>query len=141
MMFVPHRKHTYGPARPVTEIASQFYMQMIFLPERKHTYWPPRPVTGRGFLFYFPSKFLTRLLTKLLPGERGAVCFSFRTSAPPLHCYRSLSSCSCRSLHTTLGHSRLEYGANITTAPTQRYSDTARAKRLLSDASRRRNRI
>jgi hypothetical protein len=44
-MFLPHRKHTYGPPRPVTEIALVIYTYMLFLPHRKHTYGPSRPVT------------------------------------------------------------------------------------------------
>jgi hypothetical protein len=30
------RKHTYGPPRPVMEIALLFYMQMMFVPQGKH---------------------------------------------------------------------------------------------------------
>jgi hypothetical protein len=36
MMFVPHRKHAYGPPRPVTEISLLYYKQMMFIPHREH---------------------------------------------------------------------------------------------------------
>jgi hypothetical protein len=77
MMFVPHRKHTCGPLRPVTKIALLFYMQVMFIPHskhlractacyrdnfilymqvmfvphRKHSYEPPVSVTGVALLF------------------------------------------------------------------------------------------
>jgi hypothetical protein len=44
MMFVPYRKHTYGPPRTVTGIALLVYKWMMFIPHRKHTYVPPRLV-------------------------------------------------------------------------------------------------
>jgi hypothetical protein len=76
MIFAPHRKHTYGPPRPVTGIVVLFrfrwrsfltgntpmdltacyrdsllyYMEM-FVPHRKHIYGPPRPVAGIALLF------------------------------------------------------------------------------------------
>jgi hypothetical protein len=31
IMFVPHRKHAYGPLRPVTDTAFLFYMQVYTL--------------------------------------------------------------------------------------------------------------
>jgi hypothetical protein len=52
MMFVPHRKHAYGPPRLVTGLSLLFYVRMMFVPHRKHTYGPPRPVTGIALLFY-----------------------------------------------------------------------------------------
>jgi hypothetical protein len=52
MMFVPHRKQTYGPPRPGTGRALLFYMQMIFVPRRKYTYGTPRPVQRIVSLFY-----------------------------------------------------------------------------------------
>jgi hypothetical protein len=45
-MSVPHRKYTYGPLRPVTEIALFLYMCMMFVPHGKHTYGLSGPVTG-----------------------------------------------------------------------------------------------
>jgi hypothetical protein len=53
-MFVPHRKHTNGLLRPVTEIALLFYMYMIFVPYSKHTYGPPP-------CFYFLLLYVTSL--------------------------------------------------------------------------------
>jgi hypothetical protein len=41
MMFVPLRKHTYQPPRPVNSDTFNFYMQMMFIPNRKHTYVLP----------------------------------------------------------------------------------------------------
>jgi hypothetical protein len=52
-MFVPHRKHTYGPSRPVTGIALLLYMKMTFVPHREHTYGSPRCVTGTVLLLTF----------------------------------------------------------------------------------------
>jgi hypothetical protein len=52
MMFVPHRRHTYGTARLVTEMALLSYMQMMFVPHRRRTYGPPMPVTGIALIFY-----------------------------------------------------------------------------------------
>jgi hypothetical protein len=51
MMFVPRRKHTYGHARPVTDIALLSYMYIIFVPHRKHTYGHARPVAEIVLLF------------------------------------------------------------------------------------------
>jgi hypothetical protein len=51
MMFVPLRKHMYGPLRPVTRIALPFYVYMMFVPHRKHMYGPPRPFTGIALLY------------------------------------------------------------------------------------------
>jgi hypothetical protein len=51
LMFVPDRKHAYGPPRPVTGIALLFYV-LMFVPDRKHAYGTPRPVTGITLLFY-----------------------------------------------------------------------------------------
>jgi hypothetical protein len=51
MMFVFHRKHTYEPPRPVTEIALLLYMNMTFVRHRKQTYGPPRAVTGLALLY------------------------------------------------------------------------------------------
>jgi hypothetical protein len=45
MMFVPHRRHTYGPPRPVTWIVLLFYIPVMFIPHRKPMHGPPRPVT------------------------------------------------------------------------------------------------
>jgi hypothetical protein len=42
--FVPHRKHAYGPPRPVTGITLLLYMYMMFVSHRRHTYRLPRPV-------------------------------------------------------------------------------------------------
>jgi hypothetical protein len=58
MVFVPHRKHTYGPPRPVTEIALLSFMYMIFVPHRKHTYGPPRPVAEIALLSYMSMMFV-----------------------------------------------------------------------------------
>jgi hypothetical protein len=52
MVFELHRKHIYGPPRPVMEIALLSYMYMMFVPHRKHTYEPPQPGTERALLFY-----------------------------------------------------------------------------------------
>jgi hypothetical protein len=52
-MFVPHRKHIYGPQRPVTGIALLSYMETMFVPHRKHIYGPQRPVTGIASLFIY----------------------------------------------------------------------------------------
>jgi hypothetical protein len=52
MMFVPHRKHTYGPPRLLTGIALLLYMQMMFVPYRKHSYGPPQPFMGIALRFY-----------------------------------------------------------------------------------------
>jgi hypothetical protein len=46
IMLVPHKKHTYGPPRPVTAIASLFHMWMMLVRHRKSICVPPRPVTG-----------------------------------------------------------------------------------------------
>jgi hypothetical protein len=35
-MFTTHRKHNYGPPRPVTGTAVLFYLYMMFIPHRKH---------------------------------------------------------------------------------------------------------
>jgi hypothetical protein len=51
MVFVPHRKLTYGIAWPVTEITLLSYMQMMFVPHRKHTDGLALPVTGIALLF------------------------------------------------------------------------------------------
>jgi hypothetical protein len=51
-MFVPHRKHTYGPPQSVTEIALHSNMQMMLITRGKHTDKPPRPVTGTALLLY-----------------------------------------------------------------------------------------
>jgi hypothetical protein len=37
IMFVPHRKYSYRPPGPVTEIALLIYMYTMFVPHRKHT--------------------------------------------------------------------------------------------------------
>jgi hypothetical protein len=37
----------------VTGIALLFYMQMIFLPHRKHTHRPPRPVRSMSLRFWY----------------------------------------------------------------------------------------
>jgi hypothetical protein len=58
-MFVPDRKHTYEPPRPVTAIALLFYMQMMFVPHRTHAYGPPRPVTRIALSIRRFSKVLT----------------------------------------------------------------------------------
>jgi hypothetical protein len=58
MMFVPHRKHTYGPPRSVTWIALPLYMQMMFVPHRKHTYGPPRPVMWIALPFHMQMMFV-----------------------------------------------------------------------------------
>jgi hypothetical protein len=46
MMFVPHRRHTYGTLLPVTGIALLVYMQLMFVLHRRHTYGPLLGVTG-----------------------------------------------------------------------------------------------
>jgi hypothetical protein len=77
-MFVPHRRHTYGPPSPFTEIAVLFYvdnirnsqetkygiprpvtgralyfrMYMLFVPQRRNTYMPTRPFTGVALYLY-----------------------------------------------------------------------------------------
>jgi hypothetical protein len=51
MMFVRHRRHTYGPTRPATGINVLFIL-LTFVPHRKHTYRPPRPLTEIALLFY-----------------------------------------------------------------------------------------
>jgi hypothetical protein len=38
MTFVPHRKPSYEPPRPVTEIALLPYMERMFVPHGKHSY-------------------------------------------------------------------------------------------------------
>jgi hypothetical protein len=58
MMFEPHRKHTYGPPRPVRRIALLFYMQITFEPYRKHTYRPPWPFAGIALHFYKQMMFV-----------------------------------------------------------------------------------
>jgi hypothetical protein len=37
IMFVPYRKHTYGPPWPVTGIPLLYYMEMVFVSHRKYT--------------------------------------------------------------------------------------------------------
>jgi hypothetical protein len=51
---VPHRKHTYGPPRPVRGISLLFYMQMMFVLHRKYTYGSLRPVTEVALLYFTP---------------------------------------------------------------------------------------
>jgi hypothetical protein len=60
MMFVPHRKHTYGHAGPVTGVALHFYVAVMFLLHRKPTYDPPRPVTGITLLIKVSASVLFR---------------------------------------------------------------------------------
>jgi hypothetical protein len=38
-------------SRPDTGVALSFYMYMLFVPHRKHSFEPPRPVTGIALLF------------------------------------------------------------------------------------------
>jgi hypothetical protein len=45
MMFVPRRKHTYGPPRPVRKVALFLYIEMMFVPHRKRSYGTQQPVT------------------------------------------------------------------------------------------------
>jgi hypothetical protein len=52
MRFVPHRKHTYWPPWPDTEIALLLYIWMRFVPYSKHTYWPPWPDKEIALLLY-----------------------------------------------------------------------------------------
>jgi hypothetical protein len=54
-MFVPRRKHAYGPPRPVNGDSLLFYMQTMFVPRRKHAYGPPRPVTGIAYSYSMQS--------------------------------------------------------------------------------------
>jgi hypothetical protein len=44
-LYVDH-VHTSQETRPVTAMASSFYIVMMFVPQRKHFYGPPRPATG-----------------------------------------------------------------------------------------------
>jgi hypothetical protein len=57
-MFVPHRKHAYGPSQPVTETAMLFYIVMMFKPHSKHTFGPSQTVTGIAILFYIHVMFI-----------------------------------------------------------------------------------
>jgi hypothetical protein len=51
MMFVPHRKHAYGPPRPVTVLALRFHKYMMLVLHREHTHGPSQPVTGTALFF------------------------------------------------------------------------------------------
>jgi hypothetical protein len=51
-MFVPHRKHTCDPARPITWIALLYYMYMMLVRNRKHTSGAPQPAAGVAVLYY-----------------------------------------------------------------------------------------
>jgi hypothetical protein len=50
MEFVPHRKHTYRPLQPVTEIALLFYVYIMFVPHKKHR-WASTACYGDSFTF------------------------------------------------------------------------------------------
>jgi hypothetical protein len=43
---------TYRPSRPVTEIVLLVYMYMMFVPHRKYTYGPTHYLTGIALLVY-----------------------------------------------------------------------------------------
>jgi hypothetical protein len=66
VIFVPNRKHAYGPPRPVKGIALLLYMQMMCVPHRKQTYGPPRPVTGIALLFLYLGDIRTDRLCGLV---------------------------------------------------------------------------
>jgi hypothetical protein len=57
-MFVPDKKHMYGPLWPVTGIVLLFYMYMMFVYDRKHAYGTPRPITGVVLLLFFFAELL-----------------------------------------------------------------------------------
>jgi hypothetical protein len=50
MMFLPRRKHAYGPPLSVTGTALHFYMYMTFVPHRRHIL--PRSVTNSFHFLY-----------------------------------------------------------------------------------------
>jgi hypothetical protein len=52
MIFVLHRKLTYGPPRSVRAIAVLFDMYMMFVTHWKHTYAPPWNVIEIALLSY-----------------------------------------------------------------------------------------
>jgi hypothetical protein len=52
IMFLPHRKPTYRPPRPLPGIALLFYMQIIFVLHRKHFHRIPGPVPGIALFLY-----------------------------------------------------------------------------------------
>jgi hypothetical protein len=79
-MFLPNRKHIYGPSRPVKGIALVLYTYTMFLPNRKHlrdfaacyrdsftlllphrkhSYGSPRPVTGIASVVIHRCSYLT----------------------------------------------------------------------------------
>jgi hypothetical protein len=76
---VPHGKHTYRPSRPVIGISLLLYMQMMFLPHRNHTYKPPRPVTGialvpHGKHTYKPPRPVTGIAAAVLFAVTKHIC-------------------------------------------------------------------
>jgi hypothetical protein len=65
MMFVPHKKHTYGPPRPFMGIALLCYMWRMFLPHR-NTCMGLHGLLRRKFCFFYFAAFITTWR-----GERG----------------------------------------------------------------------
>jgi hypothetical protein len=77
MIFVPHRKHTYGPPWSVSGVALLFNGWMMFVPHRRHTFGSPRPVKrivsllyiftyimlSDAFHIFFPDKPMAQLVS------------------------------------------------------------------------------
>jgi hypothetical protein len=105
MMFVPHRKHTYGPPRPVTELASPFICRWCsYLTGSIHTLLHGLLQSSLHFLYVenirTSQEAYIRASTACYGASFTVMCFRhsfWRTVSSPWHCaWRSgVQACAC----------------------------------------------